>query len=171
MWAGWDESFNTWEGLTRIDPNLVREYDGKPARRARVAAPPQFKRGAGCARARLSVAEQKRGGVPQTMSMVCGNVLVHFTESIKQEKMPTLSITFYVLTMDKTGHITWPTDFDTQTRAQLRVQARKLLKSMIDDPLNPVDETMAPALTGAGTSALWQGAPRRQLVVVQPEVA
>jgi hypothetical protein len=48
---------------------------------------------------------------------------------------------------------------------------RALLKKMIDDPLNPVDASMAPALTGTGTSSVWKGAPKRQLVVVQQEVA
>jgi hypothetical protein len=41
-----------------------------------------------------------------------------------------------------------------------------LLKKMIDDPLNPVDATMEPALTGTGTSEVWKGAAKRQLVPV-----
>ena len=73
--------------------------------------------------------------------------------------------------MDKTGHIVWPTNFASRTRAALRMQARALLQKMIDDPLNPVDSTMAPALTAEGTSAVWEGAPRRELIVVQPQVA
>ena len=74
-----------------------------------------------------------------------------------------------VLTMDSRGHITWPTDFATATRAALRKQVRTLLKQMIADPLNPCDDSMSLALTGLGTSSIWQGAPRRQLVAVQPE--
>ena len=85
--------------------------------------------------------------------------------------MPRLRMTFFVLTMDKTGHITWPTSFDDRTQAALRKQARALLQQMIDDPLSPVDSTMAPALEGTGTSSIFQGAPRRQLVTVQPEMA
>ena len=123
-------------------------------------------RGVGCARARLSEADQRRGGVPQCVSMVCGNSLVDIKEPINQSSMPTLKLTFYVLTMDKDGHIVWPTRFDPPTQAQLRRQARVLLQKMIDDPLNPVDETMAPALTGVGTSSLWQPPPKRKMVEV-----
>ena len=172
-WRGWDESTNTWEAPARIHPDLVRLYEGKPPRRERrrLSAPEQFKRGAGCARAQLSVAAQKRGAVPSSISMVCGNVLCKLKESVKEASMPTMTITFFVLTMNKAGHITWPTIFATGTQAALRLQARALLKKMIDDPLNPVDATMAPALTGAGTSSVWEGAPRREMVVVQPEVA
>ena len=64
-WKGWDESSNTWEYASSIHPDLVRAYEGKPPRisrrQPRVLAPLQFKRGVGCARARLSVASQKRG--------------------------------------------------------------------------------------------------------------
>ena len=38
---------------------------------------------------------------------------------------------------------------------------------MIDDPFNPCDSSMEPALEGMGTSSIWQGAARRQLVEVQ----
>ena len=88
--------------------------------------------------------------------MVCGNVLIDFKEPIDLSAMPTLQVTFFVMTMDKTGHIVnvWPTDYDDRTRAQLRKQARVLLKRMIDDPYNPVDSTMAPALAGAGSSTV-----------------
>ena len=169
-WQGWPASTNTWEVAGRIHPDIVRNYEGKAPRKQRVSAPSQFKRGAGCARAQLSTAAQKRGGVPQSISMVCGNLLLKLKESVTEESMPTITITMFVLTMSKTGHITWPTTFDLLTKAALRVQARALLKKMIDDPLNPVDASMEPALTAKGTSSVWQGAPMRQLVVVQPVV-
>jgi len=170
-WLGWPESTNTWELASRIHPALVAAFEGKPAPQPRISAPALLKRGAGAARARLSGAEQRRGGVPQTISMVCGNVTIELKESVMQERMPTLTLTFFVLSMDKTGHIVWPTNFEARTRAALRMQARALLQKMIDDPHNPVDSTMAPALTAEGTSAVWQGAPQRELIVVQPEVA
>ena len=99
--------------------------------------------------------------------MVCGSVLVDFSEPINESTMPRLTLTFFVLTMDKTGHLVWPTNFEAPTQAALRKQARVLLQRMMDDPHNPVDATMAPALTGAGSSELWQGAPARQLVPVE----
>ena len=103
--------------------------------------------------------------------MIAGNVIIEFTEPADPDRMPLLKLTFFVLTMDNHGHITWPTGFEKGAEAQLRKQARALLKKMMEDPLNPVDETMAPALTGTGTSSVWAGGPRRQLVEVAMEVA
>ena len=83
--------------------------------------------------------------------------------------MPTLKLIFKVLTMDKTGHIIWPTTFAPAAQAALRMQARALLRKMIDDPLNPVDSTMEPAMTGVGTSALFVPAKKRKLVEVDED--
>eukprot|EP00966_Prymnesium_polylepis_P095738 2218419-Prymnesium_polylepis.1 len=52
--------------------------------------------------------------------------------------------------MDLNGFITWPTEFSTATKAALRKQARVLLQKMIEDPMNPVDDSMRPALTQSG---------------------
>ena len=95
--------------------------------------------------------------------MVCGHVIAHLKEQINESAMPRLKLTFFVLTLDQTGHITWPIDFVAKTKAALRCQARALLQQMMDDPLNPVDDTMAPALTGTGDS-LFRPAPKRKLV-------
>jgi hypothetical protein len=162
-WAGWDATTNTWEASTRIDPKLVAAYHGRPAPRKQ-----QPKRGLGCARVRLSHAEHRRGGTPTTLSMVCGKVVAKLVESRTNAYMPLATLQFFVLSMDKTGHIIWPTDFDAHAKASLRMQARSLLRQMIADPANPADETMEPALQGHGTSAMWVGAPQRKLVVVQP---
>jgi hypothetical protein len=170
-WLGCAASTNTWESASRIHPALVAAFEGKPAPQPRISAPVLPKRGAGAARARLSSAEQRARWCPTDhLYGVCGNVIVELKESATQERMPTLTLTFFVLSMDKSGHIVWPTNFSARTQAALRMQARALLQKMIDDPLNPVDSTMAPALAGLGTSAVWQGAPRRQLVVVQPQM-
>ena len=162
-WVGWPEDQSTWEYASNIHPDLVRAFEGKPPPRQRRSAPLAYKRGEGCARARLSAAEQKRGGVPQTISMVCGNIKVIYKESTNPEVVPTLKLIFYVLTMDKNGFITWPDEYDLTTQAALRKQARVLLKKMIDDPLSPVDETMAPALTGTG-GGVREPPPKRQMV-------
>ena len=98
------------------------------------------------------------------MSMVCGDVTVHLTESRTEACMPRLKILFFVMTMDKNGHVVWPTDFGNKKKAQLREQARQLLKQMIDDPLSPVNETMEPAMTGTGTSEVWKASKKRKLV-------
>jgi len=185
-WEGWADEDNTWEFASSINPQLVSEFKAaaelagseqpagststQPAlsapRAARAPALPR--RGSGCARAGLSIAAQRRGAVPQMISMVCGNVAVQFKESRDQSRMPVLTLTLFVLTMDKTGHIIKPTVFSPRTQAALRMQARALLRKMINDPLNPCDATMEPAMTGSGTSAMWQGAPQKQLVRVAP---
>ena len=99
--------------------------------------------------------------------MVCGRARVHFKEPRDEETMPTLSVVFLVMTMDKLGNITWPIDFAAKTRAALRKQARVLLQRMIDDPLNPVDRTMEPALTAMGKETVFKPARKRMLVEVE----
>ena len=184
QWRGFDESHNSWEAPANINKQLVAQFEavGAAARTAvasssvgtsALVAPQQCQpslpnRGQGAARAHLSAAAQRRGRVPSVLSMVCGNVIVKFKESRTEKTMPTLSLVFKVLTMDSAGHITWPQTFSPQTQAALRLQARALLRTMIDDPLNPCDATMEPAMTGTGTSSVWQAPPKRQMVWVQP---
>lgn len=164
-WQGYGEEMNTWEPPSHIHPALVAAFNGEPP-----AAPPPPStavlphRGAGCARARLSAAAQRRGEVAQTVSMVCGNVLVSLSESKLQAQMPRVHIVFKVLSIDKTGHIIWPTSFGAKTKAALRKQVRHLVQQMIDDPLSPVDATMASALTGPGTDSTFEPAKKRKLV-------
>ena len=169
-WQDWPEDTNTWEPASHLNPNDIREFKGLPIKAAPTVsslAPALHRRGTGAARARLSVAEQRRGAVPESISMICGNPVAKLSERLDGSTMPVAEFKLLVLTMDKAGHITWPTKFELRTQAALRLQARALLKKMIDDPENPVDATMAPALVGMGTSALWQGAPKRKLVVVE----
>ena len=172
-WLGFPETASTWEPPSNINRALVAAYEQRPApaastARSRASRPSLPNRGQGAARAFLSGAAQRRGGAPTALSMVCGNIHVNLKEPRSFKSMPVFSLTFKVLSMDNTGHIIWPTTFTAQTQAALRAQARALLRKMIADPLNPCDMTMAPALTGTGTSSVWQGAPRRRLVVVQP---
>ena len=97
------------------------------------------------------------------MSMVAGNVVIAYKVPKNRLKCPTLKIIFYILTMDANGFITWPTNYDLSTQAQPRKQARVLLKRMIDDPLNPCDETMLPALTQTGGAVRVPPPPRAPL--------
>ena len=166
-WEGYASSHDSWEPASAINQDLVKGFHGKAVARP-MRAPLLPHRGKGCARAFLSGAEQRRGAVCQMISMVCGNVVIHYKERLDGQSMGRLKLTFFVLTMDRTGHITWPTNFSAKTQAQLRNQARAHLRHMIDDPMCPVDATMEPAMVGNGTSSIWQGAPRRQLVIVQP---
>ena len=74
-WLGWDDHLQstTWEPAKSINKFDLDLYLGKPQRppkRRRSSAEILPHRGAGCARARLSTADQRRGGVPQSISMV-----------------------------------------------------------------------------------------------------
>ena len=130
-WEGWPEESNTWERASRIHPALVASFEGTPQPQPQPQPEPSHprrpRRGAGCARARLSEVEERRGGVPQTISMVCGHVYVRFKQPKKERNMPVLKIVFFVLTMDQHGNVTWPIDFTAGTKASLRKQARVLL--------------------------------------------
>ena len=104
--------------------------------------------------------------LPQSMSMVCGNVTVHYMENKKMESMGKLRLVFLVLTMSPSGHIEFPLAFESRTKAALRLQATALLRKMVADPHNPVDaETWAAALTGQGTHSIFKPAPKRAMVV------
>mmetsp|Transcript_91831 Transcript_91831/g.275648 ORF Transcript_91831/g.275648 Transcript_91831/m.275648 type:complete len:106 (+) Transcript_91831:3125-3442(+) len=97
--GGWEESTNTWEKASRVHPDLIRAFEGLPSLPQQPqpsSAPLAYKRGAGCARARLSKAEQRRGVVQQTISMVCGNVEVAFKVPKDKTKVPLIKITLGV---------------------------------------------------------------------------
>ena len=161
-WLNYPESDNTWEPASRIHFALVAAFEGKQAR----AAAARFG-------ARLAQAWRRRGArAALVRGAAAGRHPSNDFDGVRQRDrraqgvgdagadMPTLTLTFFVLSMDKSGHIIWPTNFSARSQAALRMQARALLQKMMDDPLNPVDSTMAPALTGLGTSAVWQGASR-----------
>ena len=172
-WVGYSESHNTWEAPSNINTQLVAAFEASNAPVAGALVPPSRQsslpnRGQGAARAHLSAAAQRRGGVPTVLSMACGNISVNFKQSKTEKSMPVLTLTFKVLTMDNTGHMTWPVEFATATKAALRLQARSLLRKMMDDPLNPCDASFELAMTGMGTSSLWQAPPARRMVWVQP---
>ena len=98
-WEGWSEDYNSWEPAAHIDPSIVAVFLGQPPPPRLPASHP--KRGAGGARAQLSRAAEKRGEIPQSISMVCGCVMVHFKQSRKEEHMPSLKLVFQVLTLTK----------------------------------------------------------------------
>ena len=138
-------------------------------------APALPKRGAGAAHARLSGAEQRRGGVPQSNSMVCGNV-THRAEGVGDAgaDAATLTLTFFVLTMDKTG----PHRVADELRGEDAGGAPHAgARAAAEDDRRPAqpgglhDGASVDGGTAEGTSAVWKGAPQRELIVVQPQVA
>ena len=123
-----------------------------------------FRRGYGAARLHLSAAAQRRGRLAMTISMACGNVLLNFKEPVDCARAPTLSISFFVMTMDEKGHILWPTVFGQKSRAMLRKRAREHLLRMLEDPAYPVDDSCRAALSAEGNT-VWEPAPRRMLTL------
>lgn len=59
------------------------------------------------------------------MAMIAGNVIITFVEPKRLAAMPKLTVKFFVLRLDKNGHIIWPTNFSAKTQAALRKQARE----------------------------------------------
>ena len=66
--------------------------------------------------------------------------------------MGTLVLSFLVMTMDKNGHITWPSAYSAKSKAILRKAIRSNLEGMLDDPLYPTHPSMRAVLTGMGDS-------------------
>eukprot|EP00965_Chrysotila_dentata_P135388 4476459-Pleurochrysis_carterae.AAC.1 len=64
--------------------------------------------------------------------------------------MPTLSLRFFVYSMDSEGHIYWPARSTDTGRKLLRKLARRKVKVILDDPEFPTCPSMARALTVAG---------------------
>jgi hypothetical protein len=79
-WRDWPEETNTWESAHRINKADVAAFEGRPLKVAAPSRPSLPARGVGCARAQLSSAEQARGGKPETISMVCGEVVMELKE-------------------------------------------------------------------------------------------
>ena len=110
------------------------------------------KRGFGASRLNLSRASEHRKQKATTISMVAGTLSFTYVEPKHQADMGTLVLSFMVLTMDKSGHISWPSNFSDRSRAILRKAVRADLNSMMEDRLYPTHRDMANAITAMGDS-------------------
>ena len=121
----------------------------------------RWRRSTGCARLYLSQAAERRGQVAHVMAMVCGNMIIDFREPRGLQRIPRLTLRLFVLSMDRSGHIVWPVDFEPRTKAALRKQARILLEKMLASPQTyPVDSSWEAALTQGSDSRLELRPPR-----------
>eukprot|EP00965_Chrysotila_dentata_P068245 2256492-Pleurochrysis_carterae.AAC.1 len=68
-----------------------------------------------------------------SMVMVTGHLRIIYKEPRRQLSMPRLTLRFFVITLDKTGHIEWPSNYTTREQAILRKLARQKLQSMLQD--------------------------------------
>lgn len=113
-----------------------------------------WRRGHGCARLHLSQAAARRGEKTNLISQVTGNVIMNLKVPKNERAMPQLTMKYSVATMDKNGHVIWPTKYEVRTAAALRKQMRFHLEEMIRDAEYPTLEHMAGSLHGAGSDAV-----------------
>lgn len=127
----------------------LEESDKEPKRliNKKMGQAVPFRRGLGSAKLHLSHAAGDRGERTDLISQVVGNVSIILKEPKEERAMPTGSITFAAASMDKRGHINWPTLFAPRTAAALRKQIRFHLEKMIDDPTYPTLTQFTPSLT------------------------
>ena len=140
------------------------------SKRPRAAKPPAyaFKRGSGAARLQLKRAAQKRGEMARLVSMIVGNVIVNVKVPKHLGAMPTITLLLFVATMDETGHVNWPTNFDPRAKAALRKQFVAQLQTMLADDAYPTASAMQHALTGGGDSVRTPPPQRRLLALPAP---
>ena len=131
--------------------HTLEEPQGKKDKRGQLVP---FRRGHGCARLHLSAAAAQRGERTDLLAQVTGNTTVSMKVPSLQRAMPTLTMKVSVATMDKQGHILWPTTYSAKTAAALRKQMRHHLQEMIDNPEYPTLSHMSPALTCSSEAQL-----------------
>ena len=113
-----------------------------------------WRRGLGCGRLWLAAGAEKQGKLGNKLSLVAGNLVVEYREPKRWAAMPTLTLRFFVLTMNHMGHIEWPCRFTDRARALLRKLARLKAKEMLDSPEYPADPAMAQALSASSDTFL-----------------
>lgn len=166
----WDESGDTLKATSDRktytafkysvkSPSLVdklwqlEKYDRKPTSKLKKKSQP-FRRGHGCARLHLTRAAAERGELTNLIAQVTGNVMLCLRVPKRLRAMPKLTITFAVSSMDKTGHINWPTTYAPRTAAALRKQMRYHLSEMMKSAEYPTLDQMSLSLEHGGDSVL-----------------
>jgi hypothetical protein len=115
---------------------------GPTARPGKAGTP--WRRGMGCTRLQLA---RKSKGQGTLISQVAGNVVIIYSEPTKYRSIPTLTLRFFAMSIDHTGHINWPFNFSDKSKAVLRKLARNNLTKMMDSAEYPTDPRMQAALT------------------------
>ena len=102
----------------------------------------------------LSQAAAKRGELTNLIAGVTGNVVIQLKVSNMLRAMPLLTLQYAISSMDKRGHILWPTTYEVRTAAALRKQLRFHLKTMMESDEYPTLEHMTPSLTASSETLL-----------------
>ena len=113
-----------------------------------------YRRGHGSSKLHLSQAAAKRGELTNLIAGVTGNVVIQLKVSNMLRAMPLLTLQYAISSMDKRGHILWPTTYEVRTAAALRKQLRFHLKTMMESDEYPTLEQMTPSLTASSETLL-----------------
>eukprot|EP00965_Chrysotila_dentata_P205321 6182888-Pleurochrysis_carterae.AAC.1 len=79
-----------------------------------------WRRGNGCARLQLPTGAHHKGKLATMLSMVADVVQVEYSEPMRWRAMPTITLRYFVLTMDSNGHVNWSANFASKTKKFLR---------------------------------------------------
>ena len=118
----------------------------------------KWRRGLGCAKLWLPKKEhlEEDHRHAKKLSMIAGAMAIEFRQPVNNSRMPTLKLSYMVLTMDEFGNITFPTRFDASSKATLRKLACTNLKKMLDSPDEyPVDPSMRVALNATAGESIF----------------
>jgi len=126
--------------LERADLKGVHLREGKNA----------WRRGLGCATLKLADAA-KPGRQASSFAMVGGNVVVKALVPRGWRSWPTITLKFWILTVDYQGNILWPTQWDQDACNLLKELARRKVSAFKADSSYPIraDFWDTPGVTSA----------------------
>ena len=109
------------------------DFKGVHAKEGRGA----WRRGLGCACLKLSDSA-KAGATASAFAMVGGNVVVKGVVPKRWRAWPTLTLKFFMLTVDHRGNILWPTNWEPGARTLLKELARRKIEAFKADASYPI---------------------------------
>eukprot|EP00965_Chrysotila_dentata_P110957 3667246-Pleurochrysis_carterae.AAC.1 len=110
--------------------------------------------GMGCARLVLARGAHRTGRLATKMRMVAGHLRILYQQPRRQIAMPRLTLRFFVLMMDRNGHIEWLSNCSIKGQAMLRKLAQLTLQAMLDNAAYPVDSMMRVVLSQSSSGVL-----------------
>ena len=123
-----------------------------------------WRRGSGCAVLKLS--DTPRNKMASVISMVGGNVVMKFVEPRRHARWPTLTLKFWVLTVDFRGNIIWPTEFSSDNKKLLTELVRRKTEFFLQHPEYPL-RTDFSRTPGTSSCLLAKGTPPPHLPAPQ----
>ena len=141
--------------LETADRRGVHAKEGKGA----------WKRGHGCAALKLSDSARE-GSKASVFSMIGGNMIIKYRVPRNWRTWPTLTMKFFVLTVDYHGNVIFPTEWDLNARLLLTELARRKVEAFKADKAYPIREDFSD--TPGGFSSVVTDANYRALLQLPP---